>query len=196
MSEQPPPGAAPDALVELARAALDAYVREGRVIDAGLPGGEPRDRAGVFVSLHGPGGALRGCIGTFVPMRPTLAEEIVGNAIAAGSRDPRFAPLAAAELAGLHVTVDVLGEPEEVAGVADLDPKRYGLIVRTDDGRQALLLPDLEGIDTAEQQLLVTCRKGGISAQHDRYRLYRFEVRRHDERPSTGPPGSTLASRE
>jgi len=179
MSEQQPL-AAPDAMVELARAALDAYVREGRTIAAELPADESRERAGVFVCLHGPEGALRGCIGTFVPTRPSLAEEIVGNAIAAGSRDPRFAPVAAAELAGLHVTVDILGEPEEVAGVADLDPRRYGLIVRADDGRQALLLPDLEGIDTAQQQLLVTCRKGGISVQRDRYRLYRFEVRRHE----------------
>jgi AMMECR1 domain-containing protein len=119
-------------------------------------------------------------LGTYLPTKSSLAEEIVANAIAAATRDPRFAPVGPAELAGLQVSVDVLGEPEEVAGVADLDPKRYGLIVRPDDGRQALLLPDLEGIDTAEQQLAVTCRKGGISAQRDRYRLYRFEVRRHE----------------
>ena len=179
MSADRPLRAPADPLVELARAAVVAYVRDGRVVDAVLPGDEPSERAGVFVSLHEPGGALRGCLGTFLPTKPSLAEEIVANAVAASSRDPRFAPVAAAELSGLHVSVDVLGEPEEVGGIADLDPKRYGLIVRTDDGRQALLLPDLEGIDTAEQQLVVTCRKGGISAQHDRYRLYRFEVRRH-----------------
>ena len=180
MSGHAPPPAAADPLVELARAAVDTYVRDGRAVDATLPGGSPADRAGVFVSLHEQGGALRGCLGTFLPTKPSLGEEIVANAIAAASRDPRFAPVTPAELSGLRVSVDVLGEPEEVTGIADLDPKRYGLIVRTEDGRQALLLPDLEGIDTAEQQLLLTCRKGGISAQRDRYRLFRFRVQRHE----------------
>ena len=170
----------PDPLVELARATIDSYVRDGRVVEAELRGWSPAERAGVFVCLHEPGGALRGCLGTFLPTKPSLAEEIVANAVAAASRDPRFPPVTVVELAGLSVSVDVLGEPEEVASVADLDPKRYGLIVRTENGRQALLLPDLEGIDTAEQQLLVTCRKGGISAERDHYRLFRFMVQRHE----------------
>ncbi len=75
--------------------------------------------------------------------------------------------------------MDVLGEPEEIPDASYLDPKEYGLIVQTDDGRRALLLPDLEGVDTPERQLVLTCRKGGIDPSRDECRLYRFQVERH-----------------
>ncbi|GAB4244288.1 MAG: AmmeMemoRadiSam system protein A [Thermoleophilia bacterium] len=172
-----------DPLVSLARKAVETYVREGRYLnpeevalsdDAAPPG------AGVFVSLHRPDGSLRGCLGTIAATRPRLEEEIVANAVAAATRDPRFPPLSPEELEELHLSVDVLHPPEEVRGLEDLDPERYGIIVRTEDGRQALLLPRLEGVDTAEKQLHLTCRKGGIHPSRDRYRLYRFESVRHE----------------
>jgi AmmeMemoRadiSam system protein A len=170
---------ASDPLVSLATRAIEAYVSHRTTIDPEqIPGLEPR-RAGVFVSLHLDDGSLRGCIGTLQPTRASIEEEIVGNAISAATRDPRFMPLSAAELLHLDVSVDVLGPPEEVPGSEHLDPKEYGLIVQTADGRQALLLPDLEGVDTAEEQLCITCRKGGIDPRRDRYRLFRFRVERH-----------------
>jgi len=168
-----------DPLVALAREAVETYVRDGAVIGPELPPGRWPESAGVFVSLHLPDGSLRGCIGTFMPTRDTLAEEVVKNAISAATRDPRFSPVRPGELENLNISVDVLEAPEEVAGRDGLDPKRYGIIVRTDDGRQALLLPDLEGVDTVEQQVDITCHKGGIDPMHDRYRIYRFEVTRH-----------------
>ncbi|MBC7292554.1 MAG: AmmeMemoRadiSam system protein A, partial [Thermoleophilia bacterium] len=162
-----------DPLVSLAREAIEAYVREGKVIrPQPIPGLEPR-RAGVFVSLHRKDGFLRGCIGTYQPTRSTIEEEIVGNAISAATRDPRFYPVTPAELDDLDISVDVLGPPEEVSDLAELDPKTYGIIVQTLDGRQALLLPDLPGVDTVEQQLEITCRKGGIDPGRDRYRIFR-----------------------
>ena len=170
--------AAGDPLVSLAREAIEAYVRDRAVLEPEPLGPEPR-RAGVFVSLHLPDGSLRGCIGTTEPTRASIEEEIVANAISAATRDPRFYPLTPDELDGLDISVDVLGPPEEVDGLEDLDPKEYGIIVQTIDGRQALLLPDLEGVDTAEQQLRITCRKGGIDPDRDQYRLFRFQVERH-----------------
>lgn len=177
MSEEAKQGV--DPLVRLAREAIDTYVRDQMVIKPEkLPGMEPRS-AGVFVSLHRGDGSLRGCIGTTQPTRAAIEEEIVGNAISAASQDPRFHPLTAAELEDLDISVDVLGPAEEVNGLGDLDPKQYGIIVRASDGRQALLLPDLEGVDTPEQQLRITCRKGGIDPDLDHYRLSRFRVERH-----------------
>jgi AmmeMemoRadiSam system protein A len=168
-----------DPLVALARRAVESYVREGKVLDPEpLPGVEPR-RAGVFVSLHLPDGSLRGCIGTTQPTQPEIEDEIVRNAISAATRDPRFHPVGADELKGLDISVDVLGEPEEVSGAEKLDPKCFGIIVQTADGRQALLLPDLEGVDTVDQQVCITCRKGGIDPVRDRYRIHRFQVERH-----------------
>jgi len=171
--------AAEHPLVALARRAIEGHVRGEGLVEPSLPPAISGERAGVFVSLHRPDGSLRGCVGTVAPTQPSLAEEVALNAVSAATRDPRFTPLASEELLGLRVAVDVLGEPEEVAGVADLDPAHYGLIVRTDDGRQALLLPDLPGVDTAEQQLRVTCRKGRIDRKADRFRLFRFRVTRY-----------------
>ena len=111
---------------------------------------------------------LRGCIGTTEPQRTTLEEEIIANAISAATQDPRFYPVEKQELENLDISVDVLGAAEEVDGPEDLDPKKYGLVVRTIDGRRALLLPDLEGVDTVDQQIRITCRKGGIDPVADR----------------------------
>ena len=59
-----------------------------------------------------------------------------------------------------------LGEPEPVDSQADLDPRRYGLIVQSkrEPWKRGLLLPDLEGIDTVEKQVYWTrYHKAGIS---------------------------------
>jgi len=168
-----------DPLVALAGRAIEAYVRDGVTIDAEpISGLEPR-RAGVFVSLHLPDGSLRGCIGTTEGYRDSIESEIVANAISAATRDPRFFPVHEEELAGLDISVDVLGPAEEVEGAESLDPQLYGVIVRTADGRQALLLPALEGVETVEQQLRIVCRKGGIDFGRDQYRIFRFRVERH-----------------
>lgn len=175
-----------DPLVRLARETVERVVRKGTTPEPRLPAGTGPERAGVFVSLHTADGSLRGCIGTIAPTRASLAEEIVRNAVSAATGDPRFYPVRPEELDGIDVSVDVLGPPEPVSDVSQLDPTRYGIIVRTGDGRQALLLPDLEGVDTVEQQIDITCRKGGIDPRRDTYSLERFEVVRHHDQPHTG----------
>ena len=133
-------------------------------------------RAGAFVSLK-KGGELRGCIGTVEPVRKNLAEEIIMNAVSAGVRDPRFAPVRLEEIDELTFSVDVLMPPERIKSAAEPDPARYGVIVRS-GYRSGLLLPDLEGIDTAEEQIAIARRKAGIGP-HEPVELYRFEVRRY-----------------
>jgi len=168
-----------DSPTALARRAINSYVTKGETIKPEeIVGLEPRE-AGVFVSLHMKDGSLRGCIGTLQATRNTIEEEIVNNAISAATRDPRFKPLAEKELSELDISVDVLGIAEKVDNLADLNPKEYGLIVQTADGRRALLLPDLEGVETAEEQLHITCRKGNIDPAHDSYELFRFRVTRY-----------------
>jgi AmmeMemoRadiSam system protein A len=133
-------------------------------------------RAGTFVSIH-KHGELRGCIGTIAPTRRSVAEEIIGNAASASSRDPRFPPIKPAELPWLDISVDVLGEPESITSMDQLDVKRYGVIVSCGN-RRGLLLPDLDGVDTPEQQVDIAMKKGGIR-RSEKYRLQRFEVIRH-----------------
>jgi hypothetical protein len=135
-------------------------------------------RRGCFVTLK-QSGRLRGCIGTTEPWQENLALEIQHNALAAGTQDPRFPPVRIDELDTLSFTVDVLGELEKIAGPEELDPWRYGVVVRQ-RGKSGLLLPHLEGVDTVSDQISIAKQKAGISAQ-DSVELWRFEVKRHYE---------------
>jgi AmmeMemoRadiSam system protein A len=167
-------------LVVLARQAIEAYVRESIVVDPGTElTPEMERKAGTFVSLHDKAGQLRGCIGTFVPAQDNVALEVVHNAVSAATRDPRFPPVRPHELPDLDVKVDVLTEPEPVSGPEELDARRYGVIVQAKQGwRRGLLLPDLEGIDTVEEQIRICRYKAGLSP-HEQVELLRFEVERY-----------------
>ncbi len=134
-------------------------------------------RAGAFVSIH-EHGRLRGCIGTIAPVRESIAEEIISNAISASTKDPRFEPIEESELPYLDVSVDILGEPKVIESKDELDVKRYGVIVSC-GSKRGLLLPDLDGVDTVEDQISIAMKKGGIRHWED-YTLERFEVVRHE----------------
>lgn len=138
-------------------------------------------RRGCFVSIHKNDGELRGCIGTILPTHKNLAGEIISNSIEAAFKDPRFPPIAKDELDNLKFSVDVLSEPELIKSSEDLNPKKYGLIVKSLDGRTGLLLPNLEDVDTINKQLDITYQKAGISKDEE-VLLYRFTTERHAER--------------
>ncbi|HML49390.1 MAG TPA: AmmeMemoRadiSam system protein A, partial [Clostridia bacterium] len=167
-----------DAYVRLARLSVETYVTSGK--RARLPEGLPEDmtgrRAGTFVSLH-KNGQLRGCIGTTSATKPSVAEEILQNGVSACAEDPRFSPVGEDELPLLEYSVDVLGDAEPIDSADLLDVKRYGVIV-TSGRRRGLLLPDLEGVDTVEEQVAIAKRKAGIRPD-EKVSLQRFEVIRH-----------------
>ncbi len=173
----------PHPFVALARAAIEAYVRERKHLKPPRPlPPEMQARAGAFVSLHLPDGELRGCIGTIEPVRENLAEEIIENAISAATRDPRFPPVAPDELDALDISVDVLTAPVPIDSIRDQDPKKHGLIVQSlkNSWKRGLLLPDLDEIDTAEKQLYYTrVHKANITNPTEPVQLYRFEVKRY-----------------
>lgn len=164
--------------VRLARETLETYIREGNKISVPqwVPDEFRMKRAGVFVSLK-KDGMLRGCIGTIGPVRVNLAEEIINNAISAGTQDPRFPTVRENELKELVYSVDVLGAPEKIDSMDALDVKRYGVIV-TSGFRRGLLLPDLEGVDTPGQQVGIALQKAGIRSSEP-YEMERFEVIRY-----------------
>ena len=130
-------------------------------------------------------GELRGCIGTIEPLRATLANEIVANAISAATQDPRFKPVVADELAELRYSVDVL-LPVEPATIDELDPAVYGVIVEDESGvRRGLLLPDIQGVETVEEQVEIAARKAGIphgaALKLSRFKVERFREKMSDE---------------
>ncbi len=168
-----------DEYATLARKAIEEFVLRNSILSPNplLPEEMLRKRAGVFVSIH-ENGELRGCIGTTCATCKNIAEEIVHNAIEACSEDPRFPAIEAKELPYLEISVDVLSPYETIASAEDLDVKKYGVIVES-RGRRGLLLPNLDGVDTVEQQIAIAERKAGI-APEEKATLYRFEVVRHE----------------
>jgi AmmeMemoRadiSam system protein A len=165
----------------IARRTVETFINTKKIIDP--PDDLPdlfKARAGCFVSIKTSGRELRGCIGTVEPVNNTLAEEIIYNAVSAATRDPRFAPVRADELANLKYSVDVLSEPEPCT-LEDLDPNIYGVIVEHESGSpRGLLLPNLQGVNTAAQQVEIAARKAGLDPKGN-LKLFRFRADRYSE---------------
>jgi AmmeMemoRadiSam system protein A len=169
-------------IIELARNAVEAYVLSGHLVEPPkFPETSPLGRSSAcFVSIKTVGRELRGCIGTVEPEHATLAEEVIANAVKAATRDPRFRPISGDELPSLLYSVDVLGSLEP-ARFEDLNPAAFGVVVTDQSGsRRGLLLPDIESVETAGQQVGVAARKAGIKPGEP-LRLYRFRTRRFSE---------------
>jgi AmmeMemoRadiSam system protein A len=186
-------------LVFLAKSSVENYILEKKIISPpeDLTKEFLRKKAGTFVTIE-KNGELRGCIGTYLPTRENIAEEIIHNAISAATEDWRFGPVQKEELPYLSYTVYILSEPELVKDISNLDPKKYGIIVKTVPilanfhefeheysrmdvvfnghfvPKTGVLLPDLEGVDTVEKQIFIACQKAGIDPQRERFLIYRF----------------------
>jgi uncharacterized protein (TIGR00296 family) len=198
-------------LVLLAKKAIENYVKERKIVD--IPNDLPEEflkkKAGTFVSIfrstretdakqehETDAKELRGCIGTYLATRKNIAEEVIYNAIAAATEDYRFGPIREDELPYLSYTVYILSEPELVKNISELDPKKFGIIVKTipialSTGidvvfnghfvpKTGLLLPDLEGIDSIEQQISIACQKGGINPAKEKILIYKFTVEKYE----------------
>lgn len=167
-----------DQYVDLAIKTIYEYIKNNRTID--IPDNISDDllnkKAGVFVSIH-KFNMLRGCIGTISPVHKNIAKEIISNAISASTNDYRFNPVTEDELDYLDINVDVLMEPELIKSKDELDIKKYGVIVSS-GYKKGLLLPDIEGIDSVDEQIRIAKRKGNIN-DNEEITLQRFEVIRH-----------------
>jgi MEMO1 family protein len=175
-----------DQYIKLARKAIEEYVKFGRKLDIdkytreftqGFIEEILNKKAGAFVSIHNQN-MLRGCIGTIEPTQRNLLDEIIYNAINASGHDTRFHPIEEKELFDLDIKVDILKEPEPIDSIVQLDVKRYGVIVEKGHKR-GLLLPNLEGVDSVEEQVEIAKTKANIGNQ-EKVKLYRFEVIRHE----------------
>lgn len=165
-------------VVQLARKGIRIFLESGETYhpDTLLDIEEAGQRLGVFVSLKDTGG-LRGCIGSTGGIAPTIEEEIVEMGIKAATRDPRFDPVSIEELERLTISVDILSHSEPVENIQELNPKKYGIIVKSNH-KHGLLLPDLEGIETIEEQICIALNKAGIIPEDETYDLYKFTVKR------------------
>lgn len=184
-------------LVFLAKLAVENYIEKGEIISA--PENLPEDfsrpdfakfltqRAGTFVTIFKSNEEtnakeLRGCIGTYLPTKENIVKEIISNAIAAATKDYRFGQIQKEELPSLSYTVYVLGEPKAIKNIKKLNPKKYGIIVKTPSPvyKCGLLLPDLEEVDTTEKQISIACQKGGIDPQTETILIFRFAAEKYE----------------
>jgi len=167
--------------VLLAKEAVENYIRDGKIIAPAkdLPEEFFERKSGVFVTIE-KDGRLRGCIGTYLPVRDNIGEEIIYNAIAAAVEDDRFGAIKKTELPSLSYTVYFLNKPEKVSDIAELNPKKFGIIVKAGE-RSGLLLPDLEGVNTVAEQISICCQKGGIVLKQGNVEIYKFTVEKHEE---------------
>jgi hypothetical protein len=162
---------------ELAKKSVEAYVKSRIIISTPEPPDSGMvEKAGVFVSIK-KHGDLRGCIGTYAPCQENVAIEIIRNAISAATQDPRFQPVTERELSELDYSVDVLTPPEKVKDIRELDHKEFGVILKSGPKR-GLLLPDLEGVDSVEEQLKIVRMKAGILPS-EQVEIFRFRVKRY-----------------
>ena len=167
--------------VKLAKETIEAYIKTRKIPP--LPENTPKkfleEKAGVFVSIYN-SEDLRGCIGTYLPTEPNIAEEIITNAIAAATRDYRFKPITAKELPELTYSVYVLEEPRQIKNLDELNPKEYGILIKSETGKSGLLLPDLPGIDTVEKQLSAVCHKCGVRIGEEKISVCKFKAKKYE----------------
>jgi uncharacterized protein (TIGR00296 family) len=197
-----------NSLVNLAEQAVETYIKEGKIISPpdNLPEEFFKRKAGTFVTIEKNSELrgkprderkriLRGCVGTYLPTKENITQEVISNAIAAATEDYRFSSIQKEELSELSYTVYILNKPELVKDIKELDPQKYGIIVKsgyfsagTDviftpspsiHCKSGLLLPGLDGINTIEQQIAITCQKAGINPEIENFEIYRFTVEKH-----------------
>ena len=170
-------------LIVLVKKIVEAYIKEEKIIKAedNLIKEFSEKKAGVFITIE-KNKNLRGCIGTYLPTRDNIIEEIIQNAISAATEDYRFGPIQENELPFLSYTVSILEKPELIKNRKELNPKEYGIIIKTLNypPKSALLLPDLEGIDTIEKQISITCQKGNIDQLKEEIIIYKFRIKKYE----------------
>jgi AmmeMemoRadiSam system protein A len=170
-------------LIVLVKKIVEAYIKEEKIIKAedNLIKEFSEKKAGVFITIE-KNKNLRGCIGTYLPTKNNIIEEIIQNAISAATEDYRFGPVQEDELPSLSYTVSILEKPELIKNRKELNPKEYGIIIKTLNypPKSALLLPDLEGIDTIEKQISITCQKGNIDQLKEEIIIYKFRIKKYE----------------
>ncbi|MCX6760876.1 MAG: AmmeMemoRadiSam system protein A [Candidatus Nealsonbacteria bacterium] len=183
-------------ILEFTKQAVESYVKTGKIISPHKELGEDflNRKAGAFVTIL-KNKNLRGCIGTYMPTKKNIAEEIIYSAVAAASEDYRFGPIKKEELPSLSYEVYILDEPEMIKDMKELNPKKFGIVVKAvplsfPTGidvafsghlriKSGLLLPDLDGVDTVEQQISIACQKAGINPLKEKITIYKFIAKKY-----------------
>ncbi|MCD6114875.1 AmmeMemoRadiSam system protein A [bacterium] len=169
--------------LKLAKLAVEEFVKQGRIVrpPKDIPQSLLKKKSGVFVSIYNRG-KLRGCVGTYLPTKDNIAEEIISSAVSA-AQDPRFPPLKKEELSYLSYEVYILHPPQPVKSIEELNPQKYGILVKSLDYpfKSGLLLPGLKDIKTKEEQIIIACQKAGIDLEKEKIIIFKFEAEKYGQ---------------
>jgi AMMECR1 domain-containing protein len=168
---------------KLARSAAEHYVKTGQVLAAPayLAPELARQQACYVYIFANPGRRLRTLYGYALPRRPSLAEEIIANTLAAVKSVAGSLAVRRVELPSLTYTVAVLGALQRVGSEAHLDPRMFGLFIRSDRGKSAVVLPQRTGVETSQDQIATAIRESAINVREEAASMYRFPVSYYDE---------------
>lgn len=161
---------------KLAQSAAEHYARTGTYMP--VPKTLTREtmaQKACFVSiLEQPGSRVRGAYGTALPHCTTLAQEIIENTVEAIVR--HNVRMRAIDAMHYGYVVAVLGPIERITNKEHLKPRTFGLYLRTDKNKTALLLPGRPGIDTPDEQIATAIREAGVDSRNEAITMYRFPV--------------------
>jgi AMMECR1 domain-containing protein len=162
--------------------AAEYFVKESEYLPLPpyLPTALARQRACYVAMLENPGRRLRAIFGQALPTQPTLAQEIIVNTVGVLQQNPAR-PIRRPDLKQLYFSVALLGPLQRINDIQHLDPHRYGLYVRSDRNKTALLLPQRTGVETANDQIATALREANIEPKVESFTMYRFDVEYDDE---------------
>ncbi len=170
-----------NAYVKLAQAATEYFVRQRQVLPLRgvLPPELARQRACYVYLYANPGHRLRTMCGEPFPRQACLGQEIINHTVSALTR-VTLPDIRRSDLPSIIYTVAVLEPLQRISDAAQLQPSHYGLYLRSDQGKSAIILPRRAGIDTAQDQIATALRESGVNLRQDTITMYRFGVTYHE----------------
>ena len=137
--------------------------------------------AACFVTLNDSNRKMRGCMGTVSANKEDLYSEIINNTNYAAFKDNRFPPLEKKELDHVSFAVEIVGPMIKVSSLEELNPDKYGIMVKDEHGNMGVMLTIPERSITPEQQLALACKKGAITEKKiNNLNIYRFKIRAYE----------------
>ena len=158
-------------LRDLAKKTLNELVLKHKVLSlkpSEIPACMLEPRA-VFVTLYSHDANheknLRGCIGNIIAQKP-LYQAVIDNTILSATKDSRFLPVKADELANISIEINILTPPSQVASYKDIRLGTDGIIL-TKNNRSAVFLPTVatQYNWTIEETLTQLALKAGLKPQ-------------------------------
>ncbi len=168
-------------LIKLAHQAAETFVKHQQYIAVPqmIPMEAAIQRACYVTMYENPGHRFRSVFGHPLPQQSSLAQEVIVNTVGAvQNNQSRYLRLV--DLKYMVFSITILGPMERITSQYHLNPQLYGLYVRSDRGKNAIILPQRTGIETPDEQVATAMRESGIESDNEAVFMYRFSVMHYE----------------